>query len=468
MGLLMTVVGFPVYVFGSNLSAAFAKHLHRYQPRSFILLLVAVVFTAAFTALAPRPDVSLLSSQAERGLGGNVSAPSTMEAPRQSAESFVLYIESRYRELQTPVLRNYEEAKQIDDGDNVGNFVWQYAAYFYLPDFSNVRTCNQSLLECHQQFIRGTSRQLVSYHPGANYFNPKRKNSFAKDIEAIRGFNAVPLLIGIGVQAYFTNNSSDIDLFPGRKIETTEADVIFNEDSKALFALMSARKYLMLFRGDFTLRATKMAGYPYGLSTGCPTLFLNKRVDLGVEMQEKYSRLAGRVNDSSLKVAINVKEGARYMDFVRDILDRYPNSYIYAQGKGDMIYLEKRNIPFDRVRLFTNVEDWRESLREMDVSIGARIHGNMLALGASVPVYVIAPDHRVTELVQRMKIPYTTYYSKDVPTEGTDIAKLVSESKFDGDEFDRNRCEIAKTYRKVFSSFGFEAAAHVRAISKIC
>lgn len=465
LGLLMTVFGFPVYVFGSNLSAVFAKHLHGNRPRSSVMVLVGVAFAAAFATLMPRSDKHLLNTSAERSAN---ETSTLMETRQQNAKSFVIHIDSRYREVENPVLRNYEEAKQIDDGDNVGNFVWQYAAYFYLPDFSNVKTCNQSYPVCHQDFIKGTSLRMVSYRPGANYFHSKGTNLFGKDIEAIRDFEIVPLLIGIGAQAYFTKNSTDVDLFPGRDVETTEMDVKFQDNARTLFALLSARKQPMLFRGDFTLRAAQIAGYAYGLSTGCPTLFLNKHVDMGVEMQKRYSQLAKRVNDTSLKVAINIKEGLRFMNFVRYILDRYPNSYIYAQGKGDMIYLEKRGIPFERVRLFTNVEDWRESLREMDVSIGARIHGNMLALAVLVPVYVIAPDHRVTELAQRMKVPYTTYYSEDVPTEGADIAKLVSESKFDGAEFDKNRCEIAKVYRRVFSSYGFEAASHVKAISETC
>lgn len=430
------------------------------------MLFAAVALSALFALFFPSPDIYSLSTNARKS--AEQIAFALQNNPQRDAESYVIHIDSRYRQLINPVVHNYEEAKRIDDGDNTGNFVWQYAAYFSLPDFTATSSCNQSYSECHQSEISGTSRQLVSYRPGANYFNSKRPGAFSIDIEALQSYGVIPLLIGIGVQAFFTKNGTGVDLFPGREIETSDSDVAFNKNAQLLFSLLNSKKYPMLFRGDFTLRAARRMGYSYGLSTGCPTLFLNELPALGSLLETKYSQLARRINDTSLKIAINVKEGSKFMVFVRDILDRYPNSYVYAQGRGDMIYLEKNNIPFNRVRLFANVEDWRQNLHGMDVSIGARIHGNMLALGASLPVYVIAPDHRVSEMAERMNIPYTTYYSKDVPMQGVDIAKLMSEVNFDGAAFDRNRCEIAKIYRQVFVSYGFEAARHVRQISELC
>lgn len=270
------------------------------------------------------------------------------------------------------------------------------------------------------------------------------------------------------MQARFHKDGRSPDLEPGAHIETTAADFEFSDSARTLLSLLQTREYPMLFRGDFTLQAASLAGYNHGVSTGCPTLFLNHRSRLGAHMQEKYDALRMRANDSSLRVAINVKEGKNFMRLVKAILQRYPNSYIYAQGRGDMVYLERCGIPFERVRLFANVEAWRDSLRGMELSIGARIHGNMLALAAEVPVYIIAPDHRVLEMARRMLVPHTTYFGRDVPGEDVDLASFVGSVGLDGQQFDRNRCAIAKSYRSMFSRFGFDAAPHVRAISEIC
>lgn len=492
IGLLCTFLGFPMYVFGS-IGSKDTSARKKMVVGKFVLLFVAfcsligmLAFYGSLTKGAvvtversvksvPSPvrDIPPLSSKESVK---SVPSPVTDILPPSSKESsadtlapdLMVIVEVRYEELPTEQVLSYAEAKSFDDGDNTGNFVWQYSAYWKLPDFSRTTTCNTTRLLCFNQHVAEGSNSMVSYRPGANFFNPRNVVRFKYDLEGLRRFKTTPLLIGVGVQAYFTKNSTKIDLDPGREIETQPEDFEFLDNAKELLNELQERKAPMLFRGDFTLKAAQNAGYMYGISNGCPSLFMNEDVWLGETLQRRYEEIGKRVGDKSLKIAINIKEGTRFRSWYKAILSSYPNSFVYSQGKGDMISLQKAKVPFERVRMFNNVQNWRESMKGMDLSIGARIHGNMLALGVGVPVFVLAPDHRVLELVSRMKIPHTTFYSEELRVDEFDVAQIVSEAGFDGWEFDLNRCGIAKNYRKVFAMYGIQVARHVKEISDLC
>ena len=58
-----------------------------------------------------------------------------------------------------------------------------------------------------------------------------------------------------------------------------------------------------------------------------------------------------------------------------------------------------------RAYSFLAVPAWMEFIHMMDLSIGTRLHGNMLALQAGVPTVFVHHDLRVAELIDTMKLP---------------------------------------------------------------
>lgn len=149
----------------------------------------------------------------------------------------------------------------------------------------------------------------------------------------------------------------------------------------------------------------------------------------------------------------------------------YRNAILCAQIVNDVHQFRKPGIPFHRLRIFEgNVTAWMNSIKDMDIAFGPRIHGNMAALAPTpaIPIFVLAVDHRVLELSKTTKVPHTDIYDRRLLREDIDVAELVRDYDFNGVEFDMNRCRLAKDYVREFSTAGLHISSHVRRISDQC
>jgi len=174
-----------------------------------------------------------------------------------------------------------------------------------------------------------------------------------------------------------------------------------------------------------------------------------------------------------LRIALNIHwagpgwNSPKAMEMSFRILNTYPNSVVYVQTLREAKHLYENGIPMDRVRLFAHVDDWVKSLETMDVSIGVRIHGNMAALAAEIPVLVIAMDYRIVELAERMYVPHITGVDKRLGTD-FDVAQLVSDVNINPDAFDLNRCVTANSYRSLFSRYGIKVKKPIIKLGNSC
>ena len=81
----------------------------------------------------------------------------------------------------------------------------------------------------------------------------------------------------------------------------------------------------------------------------------------------------------------------------------------------------------NRVRGFINVPSWFNFLKEGDLNFGSRIHGNIAAVLAGIPAFIVAPDSRVLELADYHNIPHTTIDKLD---NNISIFELLSDVDF--------------------------------------
>jgi hypothetical protein len=81
----------------------------------------------------------------------------------------------------------------------------------------------------------------------------------------------------------------------------------------------------------------------------------------------------------------------------------------------------------DRIRFFVDSRTWIDHLRTQDFSFGTRIHGNIAALMAGTPAYVLVHDTRTQELADFHEIPYTLV--GDLPKR-IDAARLYEQADY--------------------------------------
>lgn len=65
----------------------------------------------------------------------------------------------------------------------------------------------------------------------------------------------------------------------------------------------------------------------------------------------------------------------------------------------------------NRLRYFTNYQNWKSFLGQMDFVFGARMHGLAAAVHAGVPAHFIAHDSRVREMCEFFKLPSSSEQS---------------------------------------------------------
>ena len=488
IGLMVSIIGYPVYVFGKTDRKVGQAAM---RSRSVYIVMIAMIMSfvsgALFSSMLKNPGLystesegSMMSSLSDgfvndegweqsrseewekAGVVDEVKRMGIASAPNDLAVVAHMKIEQVYNVS----YRSYDEALKRKAG-NLGNMVWEYTAYEMVVNVSNRRVCEE---------IEGCPRKSKTigrmvYKPTANVLREGFAKMYSSVLQGMKTYHDIPFFVGIGVQSTFMPRIPNVitrDLLPGKEIVNTPKDYDFGIEARELLKSFQQRKLPMLVRGNFTLQVLQHAGYSYGISVGCPSIFLNKELYLGREMEKKYINLMQRVGDTSLKVAININTKPNLMRFVLRLLDRYPNSLVFGQGLDDVKTAHKFKIPFHRFRIYTNVDEWMSNLRQMDVAIGVRIHGNMIALGSSVPVFIMPPDFRVLELAQRMKLPYAHMFDERWAANSSDIAEILSMNKFDGKGFDKNRCEIAKVYRCVYRRLGLDVTDHVKRISEIC
>lgn len=224
----------------------------------------------------------------------------------------------------------------------------------------------------------------------------------------------------------------------------------------------------MTVRGACTKRFLHNAGLTIGVEPiGCPSLFINTQPDLGATLQRKYRALVQKLRaGASIKVGILLGyKRQSYMDpaLARFYISHHAGSVHIMQWP----YTEKqqfikavdalssdagvRAAVRNASRFFYEVGKWKEEVRGLDLVVGPRIHGSMIAIAAETPTVTIGFDARIKELCEAMKLGCSA-------TVGNDLAVTIEQvaSSFDGAAFDANRRAVAARYVHLFGSAGIE------------
>jgi hypothetical protein len=192
-------------------------------------------------------------------------------------------------------------------------------------------------------------------------------------------------------------------------------------------------------RGEYSMDYLQQLGFKDVEVIGCPSMFMwGDRLDV---------RKHTPVLDPGSRIAVSITSRIPGMaPIVESHTAKYPNlTYIGQEmaclelllwGEGMKNSPDPSPLPVwpshplvrdGKTKMWVDPWPWIDYLRGMDFAFGTRIHGNIAALLAGIPAYVLAHDTRTLELARYFEIPHRLI--RETPPD-TDAAALYEEADF--------------------------------------
>jgi hypothetical protein len=311
--------------------------------------------------------------------------------------------------------------------DNSGNLIFFEAAHKILATRGTTVTADRLLID------PGDADEINERYdayviPLANAFRLSYQPILDRMTQLIRRLRIPVVILGVGAQS---NLRYETD-----RLRPIEASV------RAFVAAVLERAPSIGVRGEFTHDYLTGLGFRDVEVIGCPSMFFHGDRML---IEKRPGDLAP---DAAL--AINVTPYVKRMgDIVMAHHARYPNLGYIAQDLATLelllwgesergaarrtealpVHITHPIFVENKVRFYVDPWPWIEALRTADFAFGTRIHGNIAALLAGTPSYVLAHDSRTLELARYFEIPHRRM--SDVEPD-TDASELYAEADYTG------------------------------------
>jgi len=336
-------------------------------------------------------------------------------------------------------------------GNNTGNLV------FWLAVDRHVRNSKYYIgWDFEPRAVR--ERADVFLIPASNFLHPARDlGSLADRIERTQ---LPTVVVGLGAQA--PHRSVDLPLKAGT--------IRFAQ-------LLSERSTSLGVRGEFTADVLSKLGIHNVSIIGCPGNLINLNPYLGHQVAQRLQEVA--TTKHALRVAANfdshragLQAGLSHLaGLIREhefsIVCQSPLALVRT-GRGELRSMCK-NTPewahlvrdrevwsmssesdeafarfaFQHHIVFFHAAAWLEHLRRYDVSVGTRIHGNLVALQAGVPALFLSHDARTEEIIETLGMPAGSW---DCLHGCRSLQEFIASVAFSGEDYDSRRRQIAITY----------------------
>lgn len=324
-------------------------------------------------------------------------------------------------------------------GNNLGNMLFPYSVARTLMREDVVIdtiTTAKDLSKADVKYINETYECFVL--PFANAFRVSFIESLRRVTSLVKQLRIPCIVVGVGAQAPVNGEPKNEEL-----------DAAVKEFMKAILE----KSEIVGLRGEFTAAYLKKLGFVEDKDytvIGCPSMYAfgrklpemqvkeltpqssvstNSKISLPQKFHDFMYRSRQAIPDyyyiPQVIEEINAMTiGRKYpKSFAKKIPNHFPVTFadsIYTEGKGVC---------------FSNAQSWLAFLRERDFSFGSRIHGNIAAILAGTPAYIIVSDARIKELVDYHNIPHTMMKELNQDTNIFDLHEKADFSKInDGHE----------------------------------
>ncbi|MET8584462.1 polysaccharide pyruvyl transferase family protein [Streptomyces collinus] len=318
---------------------------------------------------------------------------------------------------------------------NVGNLMYTNAAYRHMSvpgariqvdttHFAELRTADADRIneECD-----------VFVLPMANAFKVKFVPHLHILADLIGRLKVPVVVFGVGAQARL-----DYD---------TEFLKPVDEAVKRFVGAVLDRSASIGVRGEFTERYLRELGFRDVDVIGCPSVYLRGP---GYRLDRPGGRTLPDGARIALSTALRLANADHASAVNASILRRYPDLTYFAQeGRdlqtlywGDTSAAAGRSAPMPDLGSHPLIgsadvcvplepHSWTDALAAYDFAVGTRIHGNVAALVAGTPAFVLAHDSRTLELARYHHIPHRVLTETDADVDLADLYAEADHTAFD-------------------------------------
>lgn len=340
-------------------------------------------------------------------------------------------------------------------GSNIGNMLFPYSvSRTLMREDVLIRPFNTSKIYSDAEIRRINSNYDCLVLPFANAFRISFIEDLKKVTNIVKQLDMPCIVVGVGAQAAIN-----------KKLKNKELEAAVKDFMKAILDKSS----IVGLRGEFTADYLTQLGFQAERDftvIGCPSMYLygkklperevkeltpesnvsiNSKISLSQNFHDFMYRSRSAIPNYHYVPQVIEEIRRMYVNqpyregFVKKIPNHFPVEY------DDALYREGKGISF------VNVPSWLEYLSKKEFSFGSRIHGNIAAILAGTPCYVVVSDSRIKELVDYHNIPHML--EKDLK-EDTSIFDLHGHADFSS--IDRGHEKHFMHYLDFLSANGLE------------
>lgn len=242
-------------------------------------------------------------------------------------------------------------------------------------------------------------------------------------------------------------------------LQNKERDINFKlNDSvkKTLIAIQERAKIGV--RGYYTAEVLKKNGIKNIEVIGCPSMYRMLNPHFQIEKKDEIKNVTS--NFRTIYGWLS-KEEKHFLSYCA------AHNFGFVEQTRHEFTLENVNDEkyFDYVspwlnankRIFFDVDEWEEYVRQYDFSIGARFHGNVISVWNGVPALFIAIDSRTSEMIEYFKFPSISIADFDETKPVEYYYELA-----DYTEFNKNYPVIYKRYKDFLRKNGVFVDTSIR------
>ena len=297
-------------------------------------------------------------------------------------------MKTAYLEFSPCNLNDSREEKYKKVGNNTGNLAFDYGIK---ETISCTPILVEEIKERESEFDNLVVRNFIWIKEGVDF------SSFKKVIDNFKGKPIIPLSVGLQSDNY-------------------NPEFYLHDGTVRVLKEISEQSCIAV-RGDYTAEILNKYGINNLMVVGCPSMYLGA----------KYGRRIVKQENIDWKQAKIVGNYGTLADEMNNFADISILNYILSHSQ---YYIEQTKCYFSKeARLqneliikeyvakrkeFFNYQEWYKFVGDMDFSIGARFHGNVIPILSGVPSLVITHDSRTKELTDFFSIPSISVKDFDI------------------------------------------------------